>query len=202
MQAPILGLVNDPEHAPDRTQEILAAVLKVVAVAVAIGLAIGVVTWVVVKKLDLGTVDNSSIGIEPLKPITPLPLTALPSPTQTPTQTPTATDTTTAPVYIAAGPTNPTPTPGSTALFLSASPVVVHVMDRINLTGEWPGHDSISLLVQQFDGGKWVDFGVQTQVEIGTFATYVQSGHSGSNRFRVYDPSSNTASNAVTVQVN
>jgi hypothetical protein len=193
--------VDDPAPAPDRQQEILAAALKVLGVALAIGLAIGLITWVVVKQLDLGNVGTSALAPDPFGPITPLPTTALPLPTDSPTDSPSSQVTSASPVFIGAGPTNPTATPGSTALFLSGSPVEVHAMDRINLTGQWPGHDSISLLVQRFEGGQWVDFGVQTEVQIGTFATYVQTGQTGDNKFRVFDPSSGTASNAVTVRV-
>ncbi|MCW2754453.1 MAG: hypothetical protein JWQ32_1864 [Marmoricola sp.] len=191
--------MNEPGPSHDRQQEIIAAVLKVVGVALAIGLAIGVITWAVVRQLDLGNVSTSSSGVGPIEPVTPLPTTALPLPT--PTDTPSSPDTSATPQYIGAGPTNPTATPGSTALFLNASPVVVRTMDRINLTGDWPGHDSISLLVQQLQGGQWVDFGVQTEVQIGTFETYVETSHVGNVKFRVFDPSSGAASNAVTVSV-
>lgn len=192
--------MDDPDFEGDRQQQIIAAVLKVVGIALAIGLAIGVVTWVVVKQLNLGSVSSSSLNSDPLTPITtPLPTTALPSPV-VPSSSPTSTPTPSDPLGGAV-PANPTPTPGSTALFLSASPVFVNSMERINLTGKWPGRDAISLMVQQFQGGKWVDFGVQAQLEVGTFATYVETSHDGDQRFRVFDPSTSTASNAVTVTV-
>jgi hypothetical protein len=55
--------------------------------------------------------------------------------------------------------------------------------------------------VQRFEGGKWVDFGVQANVNVGTFETYVMTGRAGDNRFRVFDPETKTASNDVTITV-
>jgi hypothetical protein len=189
--------VSDHEPDRDRQQQILMAVLKFVGIVVGICLAIGLVTWVVVKSLDLnddGTGTSNSVG--PVQPITPLPTTALPSPTESddPSDTASPSETDSIPPFA-------TESPGSTALFLTASPVFVQSEERINLTGSWPGHDSVSLLVQRFENGAWANFGVQVEVDIGTFATYVQTGHQGDNKFRVYDPSSGTASNPVTVTV-
>ena len=92
-------------------------------------------------------------------------------------------------------------TPGAGDLFLNASPVFVKSMERINLTGQWPGHDNVSLLVQRLEDGEWVDFGVQVQVRVGTFETYVMTGREGDNKFRLLDPESGTTSNEVTVTI-
>ncbi|HEX4190354.1 MAG TPA: hypothetical protein VHZ06_05110 [Marmoricola sp.] len=191
--------MSDHEPDPDRQQQIVTAVLKFLGITVAVCLAIGLVTWVVVKSLDLNNDGTGTSGsVSPVQPITPLPTTALPSPTDSnlpsDTSSPSDGDTDSIPPFA-------TESPGSTALFLSASPVSVQSEQRINLTGSWPGHDSVSLLVQRFENGAWADFGVQVEVDIGTFATFVETGHAGDNKFRVYDPSSGTASNAVTVAV-
>ena len=89
----------------------------------------------------------------------------------------------------------------STGLYLTASPVMVQPMERINLTGQWPGQDNASLVVQRFENGAWSDFGVQVRVNVGTFSTYVMTGRTGDQRFRVFDPATQTASNEVTVTV-
>jgi len=184
--------VTDRESDRERQERILNAVLKVVGVAVVIGLAIGLGTWVMVKSLGLNTTDTSTVGPAPVTPIQPLPTKAIPLPGNTSSPTDTPTD------Y----PTNiVTPSPGNGDLFLSASPVFVKSMERINLTGQWPGKDNVSLLVQRYENGEWVDFGVQVTVQIGTFETYVMTGREGDNKFRIYDPESNTASNEVTVTV-
>lgn len=169
-----------------RQQQIAAVVFKILGVAVAIGLVIGLGAWLMVKGLGLDT-GSSGDNRGAAQPLAPLPTTALPVPSDTPT----ATD-------------SPGALPTATttgALLLSASPLLVKPMERINLTGQWPGHDNESLLVQRFEGGQWSDFGVDVNVDLGTFATYVMTGRSGDQRFRVFDPATQTASNEVTVTV-
>jgi hypothetical protein len=173
----------------DPRQELSAVVLKILGVAVAIGLVIGGGAWLLVKGLGLDSADPTSVA-GPAGPLTPLPTTALPVPTDSPQPSSTNSGLVTTPA-----------TPGSGDLYLNASPVFVKPMERINLTGQWPGHDHEGLLVQRFEGGKWADFGVQVRVNVGTFETYVMTGHTGDQRFRVFDPQSDTASNEVTVTV-
>lgn len=183
--------MSERESDRERQERIIAAALKVLAVAVAIGIAIGMGTWVLVKALDLDTTDTVSLGPGPVEPRPQLPSSALPEPggeaTPAPEPSPTL--------------TNTVPEGAEGDLFLNASPVFVRAMERVNLTGQWPGQDSVSLLVQRFEDGAWVDFGVQVQVRIGAFATYVMTGREGDNKFRVFDPSTNTASNEVTVTI-
>jgi len=183
--------VTEQEPDRDRQQQIVEVALKVLGVAVAIGLFIGIGTWVVVKALDLNTDSVGPIVSGPVSPFQRLPTTALPQPTVSPD--PSETDSipeVTAPATPVAG-----------DLVLSASPVSVGAMERINLTGQWAGKDAVSLVVQRFETGKWANFGVSAQVNIGTYDTYVLTGRPGENKFRMYDPQSNTASNAVTVTV-
>ncbi|MFL6154851.1 MAG: hypothetical protein ACJ72D_02085 [Marmoricola sp.] len=183
--------MTDEESARERQERIVNAVVKVVGIAVAIGLAIGLGTWVMVKSLGLNSADTSSIG-PAVTPVEPLPTKALPQPQDTGSATGDPTD---YPTEIV------TPSAGSGDLFLSATPVLVNPMERINLTGQWPGKDNVSLLVQRYENGEWVDFGVQVTVQVGTFETYVMTGREGDNKFRLLDPESGTASNDVTVTV-
>ena len=179
----------------DRQERIIAAVLKVVGVAVVIGVAIGIGTWVMVKALGLDDTSSSVIGPAPVEPINPLPTKALP---QKPESSSTPDD---EPSDEPTDLVTPNLSPGSGDLFVNASPVFVQPMERINLTGQWPGHDAVGLLVQRFEDGEWVDFGVQVQVKVGTFETYVMTGRDGDNKFRVFDPETNTTSNEVVVTV-
>ena len=167
-----------------RQQEVTAVVLKILGIAVAVGLVIGIGAWVLVKAAGLDSTGTSGSEAAGVQPVTPLPTTALPVPS-------------------ASVPTTdlPTVTPASGDLNLTAAPVFVKPMERINLTGDWPGHDNQSLLVQRLEGGSWTDFGVQVNVNVGTFATYVMTGRPGDQKFRVFDPTSQTASNEVTVTV-
>jgi hypothetical protein len=179
----------------DRQERIIAAVIKVVGVAVAIGIAIGIGTWVMVKSLGLDDNTPSAIGPAPVEPINPLPTKALP-------QKPDSSSTPdTEPSDYPTDLVTPTISPGNGDLFVNASPVFVDPMERINLTGQWPGHDAVGLLVQRFEDGEWVDFGVQVQVRVGTFETYVMTGREGDNKFRVLDPETGTSSNEVVVTV-
>jgi hypothetical protein len=172
----------------ERQQQLAAVVAKILGIAVAVGLVIGIGAWVLVKAIGLDAGGTTASGPGP-GPATPLPTPALPVPSATPpTDNPGLVETTSA-------------GPADGQLFLSASPVLVRPMERINLTGQWAGHDNQSLLVQRYEDGAWADFGVQVRVDVGTFATYVMTGRPGDQRFRVYDPTSRTASNEVTVTV-
>lgn len=179
----------DGDEERERQQEITAVIVKVLGVAVAIGLVIGLAAWIMVKAVGLNTGGTSDATAGGSRPVAPLPTTALPVPSASaPTDNP--------------GLVTTTPSgPGTGDLYLSASPVFVKPMERINLTGQWPGHDNEGLLVQRLEGGQWSDFGVQVSVDVGTFATYVMTGRAGDQKFRVYDPASKTASNEVTVTV-
>jgi hypothetical protein len=172
----------------EREQVVTSVVVKILAVAVGIGLVIGLCAWIMVKALGLDAGQAADLGPGGSSPVAPLPTTALPVPSATPTgENP--------------GLVTSSPTPSNGKLHLSASPVLVKPMERINLTGQWPGHDNEGLLVQRFEGGHWADFGVQVSVKVGTFETYVMTGRDGDQRFRVFDPATKTASNEVTVTV-
>ncbi len=84
---------------------------------------------------------------------------------------------------------------------LSATPLIVKPMERINLTGKYAGKDNVGLQVQRWEAGGWADFGVSTTVRVGTFETYVMTGRRGDNRFRVFDPATNNGSNPVVITV-
>lgn len=85
---------------------------------------------------------------------------------------------------------------------LSASPTQVSAMGRIDLTGVYPEAEGVTVEVQRRVDGRWESFsGVTARVSGGTFSTWVQTGRSGPNRFRVYDPAADLASKPVTVVV-
>jgi hypothetical protein len=84
---------------------------------------------------------------------------------------------------------------------LSASPVEVSRMERIYLSGTYPRGEGASLQVQRDEGGGWTDFPTSASVSGGTFSSYVMTGQSGVNRFRVVDPATGKKSNPVTVRV-
>lgn len=92
------------------------------------------------------------------------------------------------------------PKPPPSVISLSASPTTVSPMQKIYLSGTYPGGEGASLQVQRYQGG-WRPFPASTSVSGGTFSTYVMTGQSGANKFRVVDTGSGKKSNAVTVTV-
>lgn len=78
----------------------------------------------------------------------------------------------------------------------------VPVFGQIDLTGVYPDGDGRVLQVERFEGGSWAEFNATVAVTNGSFSTFVQSGQTGPNRFRVVDSNDGTTSNAVTVTVN
>ena len=88
------------------------------------------------------------------------------------------------------------------AILLSVGQTTVSPMENIDLTGVYPGGEGAILLVQRFEGGSWVDFySITASVSNETFATYVQTGQPGVQRFRMIDTGTGEASNEVKVTV-
>lgn len=175
-----------PLDQQDRDELLKQTALKVLLIAAVVALVVGLGTWIVVKGLGLSDTSAGSSGGQ-IAPVHPLPSTALPVPEQS---------------LPGNGDVSPSPHASANGdLHLDAAPVTVKPMQRINLTGTWAGQDNVSLSVQRLEGGTWTDFGVSVPVHVGTFETYVMTGHPGPQKFRVYDAGTKTASNEVTVTV-
>ncbi len=193
----------DDHRGPSQLQTVMlkgAAVLVGVCVVIAIG------TLIMVKALGLdgggGGRSATTAALEP-QPVSPLPTTALPVPGRS--DQPAADKSGKSGHHHAAARHDHRTRrdhSGAKGFRLTATPVVVKPMERINLTGSYPRHDNMDIEVQRFEGGQWSTFaGVSASVDLGTFQTYVMTGRSGANRFRMFDPASGKASNAVTVTV-
>ncbi|WP_141014556.1 hypothetical protein [Nocardioides sambongensis] len=87
------------------------------------------------------------------------------------------------------------------AITLSAGQSSVANFGQIDLTGIYPGGEGAVLQVQRFESGRWADFDATIPVSGESFSTYVQTGVSGVNRFRVTDKSTGKSSNEVRVTV-
>jgi hypothetical protein len=182
------------------TRELLTGLGALVAVALLIGLVVGLVT--------LGAVDVAGIGDRQAE------ATSAPSlymPTAEPTTRPEPypdpvgpSSSSSASPSPPAGEESPSPRPTKSkrpkGISLQAFPNTVAASERINLTGVYRAGEGATLQVQRFEGG-WVDFPVNATVRGGIFATYVVTGRSGANRFRVLDPATGRASNPVSVTV-
>jgi hypothetical protein len=75
-------------------------------------------------------------------------------------------------------------------------------MENIDLTGTYPGGEGAILQVQRLVDGRWEDFlSVNVAVSGGTFSTYIQTGRTGVQEFRMVDTDSGLTSNIVKVTV-
>lgn len=84
---------------------------------------------------------------------------------------------------------------------LQALETTVPNFGKIDLTGTFPGGEGEILQVQRKQAGAWVDFAATVPVSNATFSTYIQTGVTGKNTFRVFDKSRNIASNPVDITV-
>lgn len=178
---------------PERKQELTNVALKVAAVVLGIGVIVGAGSFLMVKSLGLDEGSKDATARTRTEPVSPLPTTALPVPSESPRGDPNEQETVSP---------EPSPSEQDGKLQLHASPQSVSPMERINLTGAWPGEDNLTLVVQRQSGGGWEEFaGVTATVRAGSFETWVATGRDGEQVFRVYDPRTDTASNPVTVTV-
>ncbi|ROR92685.1 hypothetical protein [Nocardioides aurantiacus] len=177
----------DHDDQDERSEQVRGALVKglVALLAVAIVIALGTVLMVRTLGLDEGESDVA-VG-SATEPSDPLPSSALPVPGEESPSAP------------------PSESPSESAadgdISLSVSPSSVGPMQRINLTGTYRGGDNARLEVQRQENGAWTSFGVDAGVTAGTFQTYVMSGRTGENLFRLFDPAARKASNVVRVTI-
>ncbi|MFT4264292.1 MAG: hypothetical protein QM572_12975 [Nocardioides sp.] len=94
-----------------------------------------------------------------------------------------------------------TPAQEATSISLSVGQTSVAAMERIDLTGVYTGGEGAVLQVQRFENDDWVDFPVTVGVSGEQFSTYVQTGRSGVQKWRVKDTDTGLTSNEVSVTV-
>jgi hypothetical protein len=173
----------------ERSGQVRGALLKALAVVAVIAVLIALGTTVMVRALGLDESDSAGpVGGSSPGESKPLPTTALPVPGEK-TDKPDSS-------------VSPSPNGAEGDIELRVSPMTARPMERVNFTGTYQGADNTQLQVQRFDTGKWSDFGVTATVRVGTFTTYIMTGRSGENRFRVYDPQAQKGSNVLMVTIN
>jgi hypothetical protein len=178
--------------ASDEKHPIVAGVTALVAVGLVIGLLFGGFTLVASHVLGIG--DDGGSTATDSGPSLYLPT---PEPTQSSSGTTEPGTATSAPPSSAP----PTSTAPADDITLQAGKAKVGSMERIDLTGVYQGGEGAVLQVQRMDDKKWEDFPVTAAVSGGTFSTYVQTGRSGVQKFRVRDSDSGKVSNVVSVTV-
>lgn len=192
-------------HDDDRSDLVRGVLAKAVALLAGIAVVIALGTYVLVHALGLNGADTGGgtvIGSD--TPASPLPTKALSVPGHTAGSGgsgDTSADTGTGSASSSGSSTATPAESGTKGLRLSISPLTVSPGQRINLTGTYGNHDGVSLQVQRLEGGTWADFPTSAQVSLGTFATFIETAHTGVQKFRVYDPSGHARSNVVTVTV-
>jgi hypothetical protein len=184
--------MNDDLTDEERSAQVRNALLKALGVVVIIGVLIAIGTTVMVRALGLNEGgDTGPVGAAADQPTQPLPTTALPVPgekAEEPSDEPSESE-------------SASPGGKHKTIELSISPIRARPMERVNFTGSYKGADNLQLEVQRFEDGQWSNFGVQATVRVGTFETYIMTGHTGENRFRVYDPESREGSNVIMVTI-
>jgi hypothetical protein len=185
----------------DEKHPIVSGLLALVSVTVVVGLLLGVVTLVATHVLGVGGGGNTASSADqtlylPTPTPTPTPsdplvtLTAHPSDSSLPSEPATSSA---APIKSAAP---------AKRITLSAGETSVAPMQQIDLTGVYPGGEGAILQVQRKVDGTWQDFlSVNAAVSGGQFATYVQTGQLGVQKFRMRDTASGRVSNVVSVTV-
>jgi hypothetical protein len=185
----------------DEKHPIVSGLIALVSVTVVVGLLLGVVTLVATHVLGVGGGGNTASSADqtlylPTPTPTPTPsdplvtLTAHPSDSSLPSEPATSSA---APIKSAAP---------AKRITLSAGETSVAPMQQIDLTGVYPGGEGAILQVQRKVDGTWQDFlSVNAAVSGGQFATYVQTGQLGVQKFRMRDTASGRVSNVVSVTV-
>lgn len=185
---------HDDDPHDERSEQVRSALAKALAVVVVIAVLIALGTVVVVRALGLNESDSTgSSSTAPSGPTRSLPTTALPVPGEDSASG--------QPSAEPSKSTSPKNQKKKAKLQLKVSPLRARTGERVNLTGTYRGVDNVGLQVQRFQDGDWRDFGVQATVRVGTYETYIMTGRTGEQRFRMWDPKAQKSSNVVLVTI-
>lgn len=194
------GMADRLDEQGTRDHPVAYGLLALVAVAVVVGLIVGLGALAGARVVGVGEPETESTGDgeasmylpkpEPTTPDDGPELTLAPgeeAPPSAEESDPEESETTAKP---------------DKAISLSAGQTSVAPMAQIDLTGIYPGGEGAILQVQRFENGTWTDFPASpVSVSDQTFATYVQTGQPGVQRFRMLDTGSGETSNEVKVTV-
>lgn len=191
------------ERDPGTVRPVVSGLIALVAVALAVGLVLGGVALFGSRMLGLSGDDASAAG-----DASDQESLYLPPFHKTTDSGPAITLATEGGQGTAPPPSQPTrngpsksKSPDTGQISLQAVENEVANFEHIDLTGVYPGGEGAVLQVQRFEGGAWTDFEATIPVSNETFSSYIQTGVSGVNRFRVIDNATGVASNEVRVRV-
>ncbi|GGU25588.1 hypothetical protein [Nocardioides albus] len=191
---------------------IVAGVTALVAVAVGVGLIVGIGMFVGANILGLGgggaasdqaTDPDAGASLyapspKPTKTATGPAITLDASPTSAPEKKAgsVSTSTSSSPSESAAE------KPGKKEITLQTGIVVAKPMERIDITGIYPGGEGAILRLERDEGEGWQEFGIPDVSVTGEqFSTAIQTGRVGKHRFRMKDIDTGTFSNVVSVTI-
>jgi hypothetical protein len=178
----------------DWQRQVLVGLVVLVTVGAIVG---GVVALVTIKAADLAGIDDTAANTGIHRPRG--------GPAESPSSGSSSSPTTgaTTPDTSSTQPTGPAGEQKPDRRFtLDASPRAVAASERIDLGGSCAALPSGTILqVQRKEGGQWTDFPVTATCSDGRYSTYVLTGHTGPNRFRLLALGRPEVSNTVVVQV-
>lgn len=182
-----------------REHPVLWGLVALVTVAAAIGLFLGLGALAATNVLGLRGGDAGSAASNEASMYLPKPEKTTASPTEASSPAGEGSASPSAPSASAS--TKPPKTKQPKPIQLVSGQTRVSPMQRIDLTGTYSRGDGAILQVQRFENGTWTSFPVTASVSGDSFSTYVQTGRSGPNKFRVIDTDNGKVSNPVTVTV-
>lgn len=189
---------------------IAAGVTALVAVAVGVGLIIGIGMFLGANLMGLGGGDAA--GGQATDPDAGASLYApSPKPTRTasgPAITLRASPTSAPEKKAATTSTSPSPSKSpdeksaKKEITLQAGTVQAKPMERIDISGIYPGAEGAILRLERNDGQGWEEFGIPDVPVTGEqFSTVIQSGRTGKHEFRMKDVDTGAFSNVVSVTI-
>jgi hypothetical protein len=179
------------EQESDWRKQLLVGLGVLVIVALLVGGIVGVIAIKAADVAGIGSTPSSDSGGITFPTFKPTKQTTQDQPT-----TPANPTGSTPPTQTNQGPKN-------SRIKLTATPSNASTYQRINLTGTYTGAaPGTSLQVQRREGASWAGFAsVSASVNAGRFATWIETGQPGPNRFRMFDAGSGKSSNVVTVTI-
>lgn len=196
----------------EQRHPIAAGVTALVAVAVGVGLIVGFGMFVGANILGFGGGGEASdqatdpdAGASLYAP-SPKPTKTADGPAITLNASPTSTPEKKAGSVSASTTSSPSASaeerPGKKEITLQTGIVVAKPMERIDVSGIYPGGEGSILRLERDEGQGWEEFGIPDVSVTGEqFSTAIQSGRVGKHKFRMKDIDTGTYSNVVTVTI-
>ncbi|KRC52849.1 MULTISPECIES: hypothetical protein [unclassified Nocardioides] len=202
--------MTDPNE-PRVDRPVLNGLVALVAVGLGVGLILALVAMVGTKMLGIDGADasagNGSTVRDSMYLPTPVETVGSSGPlitlhTEDPDDVATeGTDGATEPLESETTEETDTASPKAGEISLQAVDTTVSSGERIYFSGVYPGGEGAILWLQRWQDGSWADFPASVGVTNGTFSSYIFTGVSGLNRFRVIDRDNGTVSNEIRVTV-